>query len=414
VPAAPRDWLARQLDGPDPALATPGQTIEAAAAAFRAQRDNKNEPAKGNPVQEYFRAGVATAFDILLATDTPFRERLVWFWLNHFTVSVRGGNGVTAFVGTYLRDAIRPHVTGRFADMLRAVIRHPAMLAYLNNAISFGPNSPAGQRQKRGLNENLARECLELHTITPASGYTQADVTSFARILTGWSIATDKEPQGFIFRPNAHEPGSKTLMGMTFPQGELGGEQALAWLAGHPATMRSLATKLVRHFVADTPPPRAVATIEAVLTRTHGDLKAASLALLDLPEAWTPQTKMRTPFDYLTAVIRAVDPPSPLWEVFRPGANYVLTNLGQGIHNAPFPIGWPDTAAEWAAPEAMLRRVDWAFSISARLNALDPVATADNALGPLLPPATRDQIARAGSHREAMTLLLASPQFQRR
>ncbi len=416
LPADPRAWLAHQLDGPDLALAPPGptsagpQTTAGAAEALRARDALKGDTTRGNPNQDYFRAGIAAAYETLLATNAPFRERLVWFWLNHFTISTRGGGQVIAFTGAYLHEAIRPHVTGRFTDMLHAVIHHPAMLAYLNNAGSVGPGSPFGQRTKRGLNENLARECLELHTVTPASGYTQADVTSFARVLTGWSFAIAADRPGFIFRPNTHEPGPKPVMGQTFDAGLAGGEDALTWLATHPATHHHLATKLVRHFVADQPPPGAVAAIEAVLQRTGGDLKAASLALLDLPEAATPLTKLRTPFDYAVAVLRALDLPPDN----RPNLNAVLASLGQGLHNATFPIGWPDTAADWAAPEAMLRRADWAYAVAARTAALDPLTVADNSLGPLLPAATREQIARAGSHREAMTLLLAAPEFQRR
>ena len=414
LPAAPRDWLARQLDGPDPALATPGTTTQDGILAFRAQRalraEKKPATPPANPVQDLFRADAAAAFDTLLTTQTPFRERLAWFWLNHFTVSVRAGQ-VPALAGAYLREAIRPHVTGRFADMLKAVIHHPAMLAYLDNATSVGPDSPAGKRQKRGLNENLARECLELHTITQAGRCTQTDVTSFASLLTGWSIDLESEPPGFRFRPLTHQPGPKTLLGHTFPEGQQGGLQALDVLATHPATYRNLATKLARHFIADTPPQSAIAALETTLNRTDGDLKATALTLIDLEAAWTPLTNLRTPFDYVIAVLRARDLPQPNRP---PAINAVLGGLGQALHNAPFPIGWPDTAADWSAPEAMLRRIDWAYTVASRAKSLDPAATADNALGPLLPPATRAQIAQAGSQREALTLLLAAPEFQRR
>lgn len=414
LPPDPRAWLARQLDGPDPALATPGATTTDGILALRAQRKQRADKAPATPpatpVQDIFRANAATAFDTLLTTTTPFRERLAWFWLNHFTVSIRAGQ-VSALAGAYLREAIRPHVTGRFADMLKAVIQHPAMLAYLDNATSVGPDSPVGKRQKRGLNENLARECLELHTITQAAGYTQSDVTSFARLLTGWSIEIDADPPGFRFRPFTHQPGPHTLLGHSFPDGQQGALQALDLLATHPATHRNLATKLARHFIADTPPAPAVAAIEATLNRTHGDLKAATLTLIDLDAAWTPLTKLRTPFDYVIAVLRALDLPP---EYRPPNINAVLAGLGQSLHNAPFPIGWPDIAPDWSAPEAMLRRIDWAYTVASRAKSLDPAATADAALGPLLPPATRTQIAQAGSQREALTLLLASPEFQRR
>ncbi len=231
---------------------------------------------------QLFKGEVDALVAYALTTPTPFRERLVWFWANHFTVSLRGGR-TAALGGDYVRTAIRPHVTGRFADMLLAVMRHPAMLTYLDNAGSFGPGSPAGLQRNKGLNENLARESLELHTVSPAAGYTQADVTSYARILTGWSVANgEKEPAGFRFRPHMHEPGEQTLMGRIMPAGEEGGVAALALLANHPATHRHLAAKLVQHFVADDPAPADVRRVEGVLRDTGGDLGQAALALVAL------------------------------------------------------------------------------------------------------------------------------------
>jgi uncharacterized protein (DUF1800 family) len=284
------------------------------------------------------------------------------------------------------------------------------MLMYLDNAGSVGPDSPAGQRGHRGLNENLARECLELHTLSPAAGYTQADVTAFAQILTGWSVELRQDPPGYRFRDRDHQPGSKTLLGKSFPDGEAGGEAALAYLANHPATYRHLATKLVRHFVADDPPPDAVRQIEAMLRDTNGNLGAASAALVKLDAAWKPATKLRTPMDYMVASVRSLDiPPDRL-----PNMLGILGGLGQPLWTAPAPNGWPDRAADWASPEAMLRRIDWASGFAGRIGDRDVVEIADNNLGPLLRPETRDAIRRAGSRKDAMTLLLTCPEFQRR
>ena len=412
-PDDPRAWLAGQLDGPDIALALPGHSGLEGLAAFKFDQAQAKQEIKVSDkrktLREVFQTDTAIAIDTLLTTAAPFRERLVWFWANHFTVTVRK-RICLGQVNAQIREAIRPHVTGRFADMLRAVMRHPAMLTYLDNEGSVGPDSATGKRGRRGLNENLARECLELHTVSPAAGYTQADVTEFARIITGWSVSVDAPAPGFVFHPGAHQPGSKTVMGRSFPAGEQGGLEALDFLANHPATARHLALKLVRHFIADTPPPSAVARIEQTLLRTGGDLKAATLAMLDLPEAWKPQTKLRSPFDYTIAVLRALDlPPTN-----RPDIPGVMSALGQPIHNCPGPNGWPDTAADWAGPETMMRRLDWAYAVSGRAPGQSPLAVADASLGPLLPAATRSEIARAGSQREAMTLLLASPEFQRR
>ena len=247
------------------------------------------------------RTAMATA---MVIAEDPFRERLVWFWANHFTVSARQGQ-VRAILGNYVRDAIRPNVTTRFADMLMAVMTHPAMLMYLDNEGSIGPNSKAALNIKpgqprRGLNENLARECLELHTVSPAAGYTQADVTAAAAVLTGWMVDRGAAAPAFVFRPNAHEPGEMRVLGQTFPAGMQGGVAMLTWLGTHPATYAHIARKLVAHFAADAPPPAAVARMVRVLTDTRGDLRAASAELVAMPACWTG-AKLRPPMDYLVA-----------------------------------------------------------------------------------------------------------------
>jgi uncharacterized protein (DUF1800 family) len=439
LPADPVAWLTRQITAPDQATFTDLPTTMAALIAIREQREIERlerlaeaqriaqegtakpnaaplpavlksaPPTETRPAQKLFRADAAAQIDWLVQTDTPFRERLVWFWTNHFTVSLRQG-GTGPLIGPFMREAIRPHVTGRFSDMVLAVMRHPAMLMYLDQEGSVGPNSPAGVRQHRGLNENLARECMELHTVTPAAGYTQEDVTEFARILTGWTTDFQSDMPGFIFRPNAHEPGSKTLMGQSYPAGEEGGIKALQFFANHPATYAALATDLVRHFVSDDPPPDAVRQISQVLIDTHGDLGAACLALIKLPEAWQPLTKLRSPFDYVIAALRAVDLPAEK----RGDVMGALGALGQPLWNAPLPNGWPDRAVDWAAPESLLRRADWAFGLAGRAGDVDPAAMAEASLGPLLRPATLEAVHRAGSRRDGLTLLLASAEFMRR
>ncbi|MDE2577009.1 MAG: DUF1800 domain-containing protein [Rhodospirillales bacterium] len=426
LPTDPGAWLAGQLDRPDPGLALATHSSADGLAAlrqFRQMMQARKQAAKApaapagkprppgmvNPIRRVYVADAQLALDHMLETDAPFRERLVWFWANHFTVSLRRGFCAAVAV-SFVQEAIRPHVTGRFVDMVLAVMRHPAMLLYLDNAQSIGPDSPAGRRTHRGLNENLARECMELHTVTPAAGYTQADVTAFARVLTGWSINFQANPPGFMYRRFAHEPGAQTVMGQHFAGGEEAGVAALTWLADHPATHHHLARRLVQHFVADTPPVDAVARVEGVLRDTRGDLKAASLELIRLPGAWQPLTKLRQPADYVVGVLRAVDLP----QARRPGLLASMAGLGQPFFTAPLPNGWPDTAADWAGPETMLRRIDWSFEVAGRAAMRDPAAVARASLGGLLPPATFEQVARAGSRREGMTLLLAAPEFQRR
>jgi uncharacterized protein (DUF1800 family) len=408
LPTDPRGWLQLQLQGPDP-MANTGPSSAEGLTALRADRKDKPEPGQSQ-ARALFRDGVEAQLANALTTQMPFRERLVWFWTNHFTVSVRRGE-CAAVLPSFVNEAIRPHVTGKFADMVLAVMHHPAMLMYLDNQGSVGPDSPAGQRSHRGLNENLARECMELHTVTPVSGYTQADVTAFADILTGWSIDMQGDPPGFVYRPGAHQPGTQTVMGHEFPEGEAGGIAALKFLANHHATYRSLATQLTQCFVADDPPPDAVNKIENVLRNTNGDLGAAASAVVQLDAAWTPQTKLRTPQELVIATLRALDlQPSQV-----PNMQGMMAGLGQPMWGAPQPNGWPDRASAWAAPEAMMRRVDWAYGMSARVPATaDELQLADSTLGPFLQQATQDAMKHAGSRRDALTLLLTSPEFQRR
>ncbi len=407
-PDDPAAWLRAQVQAAD--TAPPGPSVADGLAALRADRDNQGDPGRPKLVPPILRQDIAAFATQAVTTTAPFRERLVWFWSNHFTVSLRGAP-IAAVAGAFVREAIRPHVTGRFADMLLAVMRHPAMLMYLDNAQSVGPASPAGQRTRRGLNENLARECLELHTVGVDAGYAQADVTSFARVITGWSVESKDDPLGFRFRPTVHEPGAKTVMGHRFAEGEQGGIDALAFLATHPATHRHLAAKLVRHFAADDPPPDAVRRVAGALRDSAGHLGAAALALVESDACWTPLAKLRSPQDYVVAVFRAagvaVDDTAPVTNA--------IAGLGQPAWAAPFPIGWPDRAADWAGPEAMMRRIDWCYGACSRFFPnVDARLVADAALGPLLGADTAQAVRRAGSRRDALTLLFASPEFQRR
>ncbi len=408
LPADPAAWLHQQLQGDDPAVFDTKLPTTADGLTVMREEFKLNLPPGQSLIRPLYDEDAAAQTAQLLTTAAPFRERLVWFWANHFTVSTRQG-GTNAVVGPYIREAIRPYVTGPFDAMLLAVMRHPAMLFYLDNNSSFGPHSPIGEAQHRGLNENLARECLELHTLSAAGGYTQADVTAFASILTGWSVDLQRLYPGFLFRPGAHEPGSKTLLGRQFPSGEAGGIAALGFLARHPATHRHLATQLVQHFVGDGAQPDSVRTIEGVLRDTDGDLGAASAALVQLEAAWQPLTKVRSPLDFTVAALRALDLPAD--QVKLPAA---LGSLGQPLWSAPLPNGWPDAASGWTAPEAMMRRFDWSHEVAAHAGDRDPAAIADASLGPLLRPETLAAMHGAGSRRDAVTLLLSSPEFQRR
>jgi uncharacterized protein (DUF1800 family) len=250
---------------------------------------------------------------------------------------------------------------------------------------------------------------LELHPLSPAGGYTQGDVQERAKILTGWSVQDNREPFGFQWRPAIHEPGDKHLLGRRFPEGPESQEAALRFLGTHPATYRHLAVKLARHFVADRPSPAAVRAVEETLRRTEGDLGTAARALITLPEAWDPPLgKFRTPQDYVLAAARAAG-----MERGEPVLS-ALGALNQPLWSAPQPNGWADTAEEWASPEAVMRRIDWAYTFSGRLDRLDPGAVTEAALGPLARAETVGAMRVAGSVRDALTLLFGSPEFMRR
>lgn len=361
------------------------------------------------------RPWMKNAFD----NPAPFLERLVWFWSNHFTISVLKQRMVFV-AGGYEREAIRPNVLGKFEDLLIATVRHPAMLLYLDNAFSIGPDSPAGRYTGRGLNENHAREILELHTLGVDGGYTQADVIELARILTGWSVdrqGTD-DNNGFKFFPNRHQPGSKTLLGKSYVEaGEAEGRRALIDLARHPSTARHIATKLARHFIADEPPPQAIARIERVFRDTGGDLKAIAFAIVDEPAAWQPSlTKMRTPIEFVVAAVRLLGGgQQTLGDQQFKGLADSLRIMGQVPFTAQSPKGWADVAAAWAGPAAIMERVQWAHALAERIATKpDPNALANGALGPLLSAPTRDAVMRAADATQGLALLLASPEFQRR
>jgi uncharacterized protein (DUF1800 family) len=370
-----------------------------------------------NVIQKTFRAEALARLQRAMMVDCGFTERLVVFWSNHFCISASKGELARMWAGAFEREAIRPHVLGRFADMLKAVEQHPAMLFFLDNQQSLGPDSRAGQNRKRGLNENLAREIMELHTLGVGGGYTQEDVTSLARIITGWTFAGRQgqlgAPGSFAFNANAHQPGPQVLLGKTYDATGLAqGEAALADIARHPSTANFIATKFVRHFVADDPPQAVVARLRDVFVKTDGDLKALATALVDSDEAWrAPLTKMRSPYDFLVASGRL------LARVPEDPGGYLgnLNLLGQPLWTPAGPNGFPDTNAAWAAPEGMKLRLDIASQMGARLGPnIDPLDLLEFAAADAASTETRKTIERAESRQQALALLLMSPEMQRR
>ena len=346
-------------------------------------------------------------------SEQPFIERLVMFWSNHFTVSIQKPI-ISGIVNQYEVEAIRPHVNGYFKDMLLAVSQHPAMLFYLDNIQSFGPNSTVGVKRGKGLNENLAREILELHTLGVDGGYRQKDVIELAKIITGWTL--DRGKNGAIikyrFQPSVHEPGEKKLLGRKFKEeGEQEGVDALTMLATHPSTAKHIATKLATHFISDKPSAHSINVLARSFINSGGHLPTVMKTLINMPEVWKePLVKLNTPYEYVISALRLTGiEPSPKKAIKG------LEALNYRAFNASSPAGYDDVAASWASPDAIMKRVEWGHKLAQLLPAgTDPIQLANAGLGAALSPSTKQTIERAASGVDGIGFLLASPEFQRR
>ena len=454
----PTGWLLSQIG---PADAPHGDDLVSSVAGLRrfyefarerrelrrpaasADTADAAEMAKSTEAQfgEHFRAIVDADLKSRIATaaltQRPFAERIAMFWSNHFTVSMAKASA-RGMVGAFEREAIRPHIAGSFDNLLKSAVKHAGMLRYLDNALSAGPNSRvvavlarradrrrnddgAEPRAPRlsGLNENLAREVLELHTLGVQGGYTQADVTAFARVLTGWRVPGPNQigalsgNDATLFDASWHEPGSKTVLGKTYREGAQALDEVLHDLAHHPATARYIAHKLARHFVADDPPPALVERLAATFTRSGGELPAVYRTLVESPESWEPRLgKLKTPEEFVLSAARVLGLGERL--VAR-GRDAGISTMGQRVQAAPSPAGWPDRAEEWLGPEAVWKRVEWSTRLAERVGHLvDARSIARASLGPLLTPSTATQIERAADAAQALALLMMSPEFQRR
>ena len=440
----PREWLRSQLRAPAPALTAAdlrhSSQILAQALDLRreiqAQRKavaaagtaNAGDDPAGKRLRQFLRpiyaSEVTARLQQAVATERPFLERLTQFWANHFAISI-DKQFLAGLAGSFEREAIRPHMLGSFTDMLLAVETHPAMQLYLDNFLSVGPNSAAAQRRARrqaariGINENLAREILELHTLGVGGGYSQKDVTTFAEVITGWSIGGEGgrfgggEPGRFVFRPALHEPGAKVVLGRRYPDEGFGqGVAVLRDLAHERATAQFIATKLARHFIQDEPPPQAVTRVADAFVRSSGDLPSVYAALIDAREAWLqPLAKYKTPSDYVVSSFRGLAVPVDAGHA--PLAPFEL--LGQRTWSPGAPAGWPDRSADWDGASALMKRIQWADAVGARLgNRRDAMQLAPQLLGTNLTDATRVAVGHAASAAQSLTLLLAAPEFMRR
>jgi uncharacterized protein (DUF1800 family) len=458
-PADGRSWLLGQLERfdarPQTLAGIPSRSAVVAQlgdymAEAKSERMEKREmqpaalttgmskPADALPdsAKRFLRKGIRDDYLVMssarlssaLTSPSPFAERLVHFWANHFAVSA-DKLPVIGLAGLLEFEAIRPHVLGRFSDMLLAVEQHPATLVYLDQAQSIGPDSQAGhfiamrQGKPRGLNENLAREIMELHTLGVRTGYSQADVTEFGRALTGWTVSgiargpaarmIGGAPGEFAFAEMMHQPGDRMIMGRRYrQQGEAQARAILMDLANSPATAKHIATKLARHFAGDEPPPAMVDRLTQAYLGSHGDLPTVYRAIVDSPEPWAPQPlKFKSPWEWSVSALRALDQHALEPEI----AGAMMNQLGQPVWKPGSPAGYDDIAASWAAPEALMRRVEIAQRLASRAGSnLDARAVAEKVLGGSLTQATRTAIARAESPAEGLALLLVSPEFVRR
>lgn len=432
APADPAAMLAA-LSAPDAMLAAyprPGLTQ---ALAFQregnrlAKEVRKNKSEAGKQAARELRQNTQRAqYDglraaLARAVDTPdgFRERLVRFWADHFTVRAKS-RPQTLLPGAFVDEAIRPNIAATFPAMLRAATLHPAMLYFLDQNTSTGPNSRVGKRRDRGLNENLAREVIELHTLGVGGSYTQADVTQMAELLTGLTV-TDED--GFLFRPEMAEPGAETVLGTTY-DGK-GTDPILAVLddiALRPDTARHIARKLAVHFVSDDPDPAMVDAMARAFADTGGDLPAVYRAMLDSDAAWDGTLhKARQPVDFVIAALRGLGVTGEQIMAFEyPRIRNILFDpmavMGQPWQNPRGPDGWPEAEVHWITPQLLAARVTWAMQMPDRLlrRLPDPPEFAARVLGQGADGRVTWAAARAETVPEGIAVVLSSPGFNRR
>lgn len=431
--AADADGLLAELGSAgvyDPSLGGPSLAERAALySRFLEARKARRKDISLTPVMQgysqqinrQFKADVISRIEAPILSDRGFFERLSWFWADHFTTAAR--NLVSKSLTPRLEpDAIRPNITGSFRDMLRAVVTHPAMIVYLGQHKSVGPASKTGKRTGRGLNENLAREIIELHTLGVGGPYTQGDVRQFAELLTGMTI--NRRTGATVFKTQQAEPGVEQILGAVYGDDspDIGDIiEALDALATHPRTGRHIAKKLAVHFISDTPSEGLITHVESAFNRTDGRLMAVYQALLEHPESWAPEArKVKQPFDFLVSSVRAAGIGADMVAPFlrhkgRLSLSRALRSLNQTMMQAPGPDGWPEEAGRWITAQGLAARLQWATRLGRDLEGrMDPRAYLEIALGDRASPEVTFAATRAAEKWEGIALILASPEFNRR
>jgi uncharacterized protein (DUF1800 family) len=416
--AGPIAWALQQIDSAYQA-SQKGANVPAELAAFNAPLDDlardfyafnearrklreravnaQDSEADKAVVEEKFLRDIvrsSAAWRLTACSDAtveqPLLAKMTEFWFNHFNVSVTKGP-TRAFIGHYA-TTLRAHALGKFEDLVLASAHHPAMLLYLDQA----------QSNVRGLNENYARELMELHTLGVGAGYTQADVRELARILTGWTVQLG-QGKGFAFNSRQHDTGDKILLGQIFKNnGVREGEDAIRMLARHPATARRITLRLAQTFVADQPSQALIEKLSSTFLNTQGDLRAVMQAIVESPDFWNADNSLfKTPLDYACSALTAqggVKDPRDIAQTLG-----FLSQAGQPLHAWPTPDGYKTSAATWLAPEALTRRADYALGLGNRMSEPTYLQT-------FLSPASRERIAREAPHLRS-GLVLASPDF---
>ncbi len=423
----PKQWIKNQLK---PILFSQdlgdSNDILNQAAKYREQKVLEKKGMLPNKPEQMVTKNFARSALRAMAADTLKQSihsshsvswRLLDFFSNHFSVSAQG-RLMAGLAPTLEREAIAPNLLGHFEDMLLAVSQHPAMIIYLNNEKSFGENSRIGQKRNKGLNENLAREILELHTLGVDGPYNQQDVIELAKGMTGWSIkkSITESNNGFVFRKYGHEPGKRILLGKPYLQnGVEQGKQMLKDLATHPKTAEFLCQKIAHHFVSETPSTQLLASMQATWMQTRGNIQKVMNAMFEHDDAWlSTAQKFKTPREYVISTFRALSLPLSSKRPKDKTLLYTLINLGQQPFNAGSPAGYSDANDDWLSATGLMARIDWVNSLSKYVKHINIESLIHTIFAGAINQNIYQTIMHAESRQMALIMLLMSPEFLRR
>jgi len=418
----PEQWLLQQLVSPvfDKTLGNTESAFRVIAdikkfKELRRKAEKKGPDVGVSIIKPYRRALLSDSLSLSIKTDIPFAMRILDFFSNHFSVSA-SNQPLTILAPILEREAIAPNLFGQFSDLLIAVEQHPAMLLYLNNEKSVGANSQRGKKA-RGLNENLAREILELHTLGVDGGYKLEDIRQLAMAISGWSItgANEVGRAGFKFRNAAHEPGTRSILGKSYPlAGVAQGQAVMRDLARHAKTAHFISRKLAQHFIADEPPEEVVSAMIDTWLKTDGNIKAVVTTMVKQPQSWNDQAqKFKTPREFVVSTYRAFDNPKMINQKLMNIALRGLNLMGQSPFDAGSPAGYSYLNRAWTGSDALMKRIDWVNLLSNNISE-NPQSIVKRTFSSQLSSLTVKSLAGAESRVQGLSLFFLSPEFQRR